>query len=264
MTDRLAYLLMIVMVALVALVGYVGEASARTVDDVVVRCEARPKAVILTWLHGGNQRVPQMLAADRVLIPGHAVKIRENSKGRNRIVRCSTAGSTVRLRTEGGDRWAIQQPVAAPPRAMGTWATATTMYAPVGDDWRVPEVVAAWNAALPQDRQVSLVSTPCGVEPTCISVTAVETIPNSQPNWIGAAFVSIVNDTIVSASVMLDTDTPAEMRAHVTSHEIGHALGLPHWEHPGSVMTSAVDHPEVALPTALDQDWLSSAYSHTP
>lgn len=231
------------------------------------------------WESGRKMRRVNLTVKTR-LFPGERKAL--GSRGRKlapRVTSCrvNRQGAVV-VRTESRARFAFvppateetpqseptPTPVEAPrPLAVGRWATPTTLYAPVAADWQPDAVLAAWNAALPADRQVARTHEPCATaDRTCIDV---EVLPMARLAELHAAVGGIAwwqydesTRLMIGCSIDLAVEVAPEQRPGVLAHELGHCLGLPHWEHSESVMSSVGAH--APMPAAVDLQWIVDTY----
>lgn len=156
------------------------------------------------------------------------------------------------------------EPTVEPPRpaAYGWWDRPTTVYAPVGDDWQVDVVLAAWNAGLPADRQVTRTSQPCAVgnPDGCFPVRVDVGGLIAQNAWGLAHQSAYTTGGMASCSIEVAGEVPLSYRPNVMAHEVGHCLGLTHWDHSQSVMSSTAQ--EARMPSTVDIEWIRDTYTH--
>lgn len=210
-------------------------------------------------------------------LEGWLYKVKAPERGR--IARCEigrTLGQkALKLWTKKGGRWALLAPAVRveafpnPPRpdAIGIWNGHVEVYAPIAEDWRITEVVAAWNAVLPQDvATVSTTTEPCissdsaYIRNNCITVNEVAEVTD-HPFWLGAAFYHADQGYMKACTIELDTDTLSLHRAHIAAHEMGHCLGFPHWDHAESIMNTGIRYTTApAGPRDVDIAWVHDAY----
>ncbi len=238
----------------------------------------------VVWANGSTTQHVNLRVTDRVF-KGQRDFVRSARRaGMPVINRCTVRGIHVRTWTVGGAKVHTRQiptpppveptetaplPSGPPPEVNHRWASGPpiTLYSTVGVEWRVAEAVAAWNSALPSDRTIIITSEPCTGR--CITVSEVPTITPPEgvdPNaiWWGMAFAHSPTPRVIEdCEATLSSVVPVSSRPHVTSHELGHCLGLPHWDFAGSVMNDGDGERWVpnGLPTTHDLAWLSSAYA---
>lgn len=150
--------------------------------------------------------------------------------------------------------------IEARPAAVGRWLTPVTLYAPtLAADWQVDAVVAAWNTALPADRRITVTATPCGTDLTCIPIRTAPMADLYSP-VDGLAWWVPVDGVMQACSIDLAIEVPTADRGGVLAHELGHCLGLPHWDNPASIMDTN-GHP--ATPQPIDLAWVTDTYGAT-
>ena len=65
-----------------------------------------------------------------------------------------------------------------------------------------------------------------------------------------------INGQMMACDVVLSEQAPVEYRPSIFAHELGHCLGLPHWDHLGSVMHEIAS--TMSGPSPEDVAWLAS------
>lgn len=150
--------------------------------------------------------------------------------------------------------------VPARPAAVARWTTPTTVYAPIGADWQATAAVAAWNAALPSDRRITIVDQPCSV-PTCMTLTVRPRVDVDGYAGLAHWAYDATARVMFSCNVSLSEEVLVEDRPGVVVHELGHCLGLPHWDHAGSAMSSTTAY--LPAPSAVDLAWVADTYTAT-
>jgi hypothetical protein len=179
--------------------------------------------------------------------------------------------------TVGGARWQIlnpqhpqiapapaPEPVAPPrPTAAATWPSGPlTLSAPGLDpSWDLPAVAAAFDTALPGDRQISVTTAPCATA-TCISVTEVPSIAltGDATDYWGMAWPDFRDGVMRACSIHLSSVVPPGARQQITAHEVGHCLGLPHWQAGSLTVMSTSGVAAPGGPTPTDLAWVAESY----
>lgn len=260
--------------------------EAGVIDPVVATsCHTSGRITQVDWSDGFRSAQRDITAK---AFPGSRMRVR-NPKVWNKpdwVVRCVVNKNLVRLWTKNGAKWLIIQaelitplivtspqkplvPTGPPPPSFAQWTTPITISSQLDESWGVPSVVAAWNTALPADRQITLTDVPCPtalqLATTCIPIEAVETIPG-HPEWYGVAHPYHTGTLMERCDIQIVAlgETFKVNRAAQIGHEIGHCLGLPHWEDfAGAVMSTYNYAPEgsTGLPTQYDLTWLAASYA---
>lgn len=175
----------------------------------------------------------------------------------NRVTRCRVKGDgTVVLRTDGGARIDIAQTIAPQtphPDRVGRWASPITYHSTLSAEWQVAEAVAAWNAGLPADRRLAPQAEPCNVT-TCISITSSPRL--TQPHHTGEAHTISADGEMAYCAIEVADYAAMEEWPAIVAHELGHCLGLPHWDYRGSIMYDGAGG-WADLPSRYDLEWLA-------
>lgn len=262
-------------------------AAAHEGDDVdtVTTCSTTKRAggklVTRVRWESGRQVRRVGLTAETRLFPGERVWWTVSKRKTDpRVVSCKAlANGTVVVRTAARARYAFVPPEPAEvapsaPAAVARWTTPVTLSVPGLDaSWQAHEAAAAWNVALPGELKITVTDVPCGEGQTgCIpaqveDLTGVpgEGLAAGETMWGGAWQAQ--NDGVMEwCRIGLNAvDTPAELRPYVMAHELGHCLGLPHWETEGhtpwTVMSTRASGSAAVGVTEWDVAWLSAVYA---
>ena len=99
--------------------------------------------------------------------------------------------------------------------------------------WRINDAIGDWRDFDIVD--ITLVKEPCE---GCITVSKVRPYKAEgiDVKWHGIAWAWAQGDLLVDCHIELSNRTPTHLRQGVLGHEIGHCLGLPHTQHPNSIM----------------------------
>lgn len=261
-------------------------ASAHESDgvDLVVSCSTAKRAggqlvTRVRWESGRKVRRVNMTAETRLFGGDREWRTPAKRKADPRIVKCvALRGGTVVVRTMSQARYAFVPPapaeVAPPaPAAWATWTAPVTLSVPGLDaSWQAREAVAAWNVGLPEGLKVALTEAPCVEGQTgCVAVrerdlTGVQAVGLGPGDtmWGGATFTQD-GGVMLSCEIGLSPVVPLERRPHVMLHELGHCLGLPHWDtedgESWTVMGTGDSEPAALDVTEWDLAWLAAAYA---
>lgn len=150
----------------------------------------------------------------------------------------------------------LPSPAAAEP-AYGRWSSEVVqVYSTADARWKVGRAIAAWNRG--GVVQLALTSQPC-LE--CIVIQESSTpLPGVQPEdaggWDGLAYPRSIDGQVISnCTVLLDPNALDYTNiVAITTHEIGHCLGLPHSPARWSIMSREPGRPlEMVYPR--NHDW---------
>lgn len=194
--------------------------------------------------------------------------MKDMTRSGNKIISCTVkADGAVYVKTKGADRYKY-----VPPAPLVIQTTTTPQAQPerpareahwnvpiilsvspeVESDWRVADMAAAWQQG------ITVTTEPCGDAFACVPVRYNDLA--SLAAW-GVAYQqwNTYNDNpekIMSAcTIELDPITPSVARPEIMAHEIGHCLGLPHWQttEPLTVMSNLI---RAKSPTSSDLEWV--------
>lgn len=250
-------------------------------QDVVESCSTTKRAsgkhvTRVRWESGRTVRRVNLTARTR-LFPG-ARELWSSSWGKPdpRVVGCAVLDNgTVLVRTKSRAKYAFvppapEAPPTAAPAAYGSWQVPLTLsVAGLDASWQAPEAAAAWNAALPEGRKITVTDVPCAEgQVGCIAVAErdLEGLQHvdvdAHRTWRGAAWVVAQDGVMHSCSIGLSPHVPATGRPRTMAHELGHCLGLTHWntddDYEWTVMSTEANTEAV---TEWDLAWLSAVYA---
>lgn len=211
----------------------------------------------IKWHSGETTRVRNMRSETRKF-PGRRLVLWNRERPGKRVTKCLVQrDGTVVLRTNGGARIEYYQPDPPPDtrpvESYGRWAGPVTFHSTLPAEWGVAEAVAAWNEGA---GQLSMQAEPCGTNPSCISIGIG---PMVTAGGLGEAYpVANASGMLTSCAVVVEASVPTEWRRSTVAHEVGHCLGLTHWDYEGSIMFHEADG-WVDLPSRYDLEWLASS-----
>lgn len=188
------------------------------------------------------------------------------------MVRVVNGRRSIIATTRGGAEWLIIRPtvagkhrptmtvsttpvIAERPTALATWPGTITINTLVRDEWQVQQAVDAWNVALPEGRKIMVNACDYDCSITVIEQDRLEF--EGGEAW-GLAWRQVEGSHMTDCDIELSSQATPDLMLSVTSHEIGHCLGLPHWNDGDSVM-SAGSYTNL-LPTTADLQWVIDTY----